>query len=279
MSYLDDNCIILFRYGSFLVSFQAGHTDIGNTAITIYFYQKRRREFREVLRSNHSGLTVSRFARLLFFSCSIIVVALPLSLYILACNLMVGITSYSWSATHDPQTWWLIQILPSDTPRFDFFLYPVISLFLFVYFGLGADALLMYRRWMINIGLAKLFPKSKWLNRGVTVDNSGKSVTYGSNVLDSTITEGSTNIATSTSTAYDKTDHGRYEWDSPYDDIDIEKFAGKNVEIVADRSPDVITDSDASAISENNDNEGSVLDIVEYPEGAVRVKYEIRVEK
>ncbi|KAK9462086.1 GPCR fungal pheromone mating factor, partial [Lipomyces oligophaga] len=119
---------------------------------TVYFYWKRQRRFREILHSNNSGLTLTRLARLFIFSLSIVLVALPLSIYVLVKNIQNGVKSFSWSATHDPTNWSQIIVLPNAGPRYDFLFYPLCALCLFLFFGLGSDAKVMYRDFFISIG-------------------------------------------------------------------------------------------------------------------------------
>ncbi|KAK7207935.1 pheromone A receptor-domain-containing protein [Myxozyma melibiosi] len=246
------------------------------SVVTLFYYVKRRREISSVLRTSYSGFTTARFARLLFFSLSIIIVALPLSLYVLALNLNNGIRGFSWSFNHAPEIRDMIVILPYDKPRFEFYLYPILAFFLFAYFGLGADALNMYRRFLSRAGLGKLFPNSQWLNRG-TVSTSGTYVSQGS-VTDSSNAKNSNNVTMTTSTLYGGTNNevSHYDWSSPFNDdldVDLEKHAASDVAIVAgERFQSVSESTESDDISFSN--------AAGYPEeGVVRVKYEVRVEK
>lgn len=133
-------------------------------ALLVYRYFVRRREFRDILRSSEQGLTVSRFARILFFCCIVLCVCLPLSIYVFFLNVQSGFESFSWSRIHDPSTWYQINKYPMNAPIFDSWEAFAISFLLFVFFGLGVDAFKMYREWCLMIRLNKVFPRSKWLS-------------------------------------------------------------------------------------------------------------------
>ena len=65
---------------------------------------------------------------------------------------------YSWSRIHGP-SWWRIILIPTvGSVTFDRWIQLAVGLTVFVFFGLGNDAMSMYRRWLIKLGFGKFFP-------------------------------------------------------------------------------------------------------------------------
>ena len=117
-----------------------------------------RKTFSEVLLSANSNHTKSRFLRLFRISIVLILVVFPAEVYVLYKNSAVPMGPYSWSDVHGP-TWWNIILVPSGgTVLFDRWMQIGAGLVLFIFFGLGQDAKAMYRRWLVKIGLGRLFP-------------------------------------------------------------------------------------------------------------------------
>jgi pheromone a factor receptor len=86
----------------------------------------------------------------------------PVSVYFFYVNLDITWLSYDWGVIHDPEVWWIIPYVPALGVRtFDRWVSIIMSFFVFAYFGLGGEALDMYRKWMLGIGLGKLFPGLK----------------------------------------------------------------------------------------------------------------------
>ncbi|KAK9480275.1 pheromone A receptor-domain-containing protein [Lipomyces japonicus] len=132
--------------------------------ITLVRYFKRRRELRAVLSSSQTGLTVSRFARLLVFAFSVILVAFPLSLYLLYTYTRT-LFPYSWSLVHNHERWSTIPISSGLSNSFiTVWLYFVCSIFLFLIFGIGREATSMYIIMLRFCGLGKIRPFKTWLS-------------------------------------------------------------------------------------------------------------------
>lgn len=67
-------------------------------------------------------------------------------------------TPYSWSRIHGP-SWGHIILIPTvGSVTFDRWIQLAVGLTVFVFFGLGNDAMSMYRRWLLKMGFGKLFP-------------------------------------------------------------------------------------------------------------------------
>lgn len=91
-------------------------------------------------------------------SSTLILILLPIQIYTFLRNLDYGIIGYSFAAEHQAD-WGYIQIIPSGGQViFDRWIRVVASYLVFLFFGLGDDALRMYRLWLRKIGLGKIFP-------------------------------------------------------------------------------------------------------------------------
>lgn len=92
-------------------------------------------------------------------SSSLLIIYTPVSIYFFYVNLNITWIPYDWAAIHDPELWNVIIFLPIMGARtFDRWVPVALSVFVFIYFGLGGDSIDIYRRWMKTIGLQKVFP-------------------------------------------------------------------------------------------------------------------------
>lgn len=83
----------------------------------------------------------------------------PLSFWILAQNLAVTHQPYSWSRVHNPQTWnTVIYIDDGGVVLYDRWIRVGAGLLIFAFFGMGQDAVGMYKKWCVVCGLGKVFP-------------------------------------------------------------------------------------------------------------------------
>lgn len=117
-----------------------------------------RKEFSEVLSSSNSNLTKSRFMRLFWLSIILILVVLPVQLYVLIANTtQFPYAKYSWDAIHSD--WNVVSLFPTGgVVRFDRWLQIAVGFVVFFFFGLGQDAQTMYSKWLIKLGLGRIFP-------------------------------------------------------------------------------------------------------------------------
>jgi hypothetical protein len=119
---------------------------------------KYRKEFSAILTSSNSNLTKSRFMRLFMMSLTLIVIFLPCQFYILYRNATFPHLPYSWDAIHGP-TWWDITLIPTyGVVTFDHWIQLAVGYAVFFFFGMGADAMRMYRKWLLTIGFGRIFP-------------------------------------------------------------------------------------------------------------------------
>ncbi|MCJ1257940.1 a-factor receptor [Lignoscripta atroalba] len=127
--------------------------------LVIFRLRKYRKEFAAVLHSSNSKLTQSRFMRLFLASLLLLVVFLPLQFYVLYRNALFPLQPYSWAVIHGP-TWWDIIMVPTGgVVQFDRWIRIALGFTVFFCFGLGQDAIAMYRDWLLKCGLGKIFPK------------------------------------------------------------------------------------------------------------------------
>ena len=88
----------------------------------------------------------------------LIILGLPAQFYVLYKNTTYTMVPYSWSRVHG-SSWWDIVLIPSHgTVLFDHWIQLAVCTTIFAFFGLGQDAMKMYRRWFLTIGFDKLFP-------------------------------------------------------------------------------------------------------------------------
>ena len=120
--------------------------------------RKYRREFAAILRCSNSGLNKSRFLRLFFMCLVLTTLGVPVQFFVLYKNCMYPMIPYSWSRIHGP-AWWDIILIPTNgSVTFDRWIQLAVGLTIFVFFGLGHDAMKMYRRCLVKLGFGKVFP-------------------------------------------------------------------------------------------------------------------------
>ncbi|QRV77886.1 STE3-type pheromone receptor [Ceratobasidium sp. AG-Ba] len=128
-------------------------TDISK-GFTIRAFFKLRREFSQVLSDSGSGISLSRFFRLMALAATDMFCALPMALYFFIDNLMgEGANVYSWADIHkyvDEVTVITKEDIKSD-PNFAIGLgfnrwsIPACSFVFFMYFGLSSEAIKHYK--------------------------------------------------------------------------------------------------------------------------------------
>lgn len=123
--------------------------------VLVVFYRKRK-DVRDILYCTNSGLNLTRFARLLIFCFLIILVMFPFSIYTFVQDLMQVSGHYSFKDSHDSTMWFTIIKFDPGKPIYNIWLYVLMSLLVFLIFGLGKDALTMYANFMRRIRLGFL---------------------------------------------------------------------------------------------------------------------------
>ncbi|RVX71464.1 hypothetical protein B0A52_05036 [Exophiala mesophila] len=116
---------------------------------------RQRRQTLTVLPSLPAAIR-ARYLRLFGLACSSLVLFLPLSIYTFSQNALVVQHPYSWSQTHPPD--WVSRVLwTAEIPSiigFDRWVQIAIGFVGFGFFGLGNEAIAMYKTWMRRIKVA-----------------------------------------------------------------------------------------------------------------------------
>ncbi|KAK4548469.1 hypothetical protein LTR36_009379 [Oleoguttula mirabilis] len=106
-----------------------------------------------------SNTTKSRFMRLYVLCLVWILAFIPTQAFVLYINLSMHRSAYSWSETHNPAEWNEIIMVPSNgAVLFDRWIWLSSGLVVFIFFGLGKEAVSMYRSGLLAIGLGKIVP-------------------------------------------------------------------------------------------------------------------------
>lgn len=96
--------------------------------------------------------------RLFVLSASFIAIFIPIQLYILYRNADVPSDPYNWQEIHG-QAWNDVILVPLyGAINFDRWIQITFGYVIFFFFGLGSDAMKMYRKWLLKGGLGRLYP-------------------------------------------------------------------------------------------------------------------------
>ncbi|EMR08532.1 hypothetical protein PNEG_03013 [Pneumocystis murina B123] len=148
----------------------------------IISYFKKRNEFQTILKDSKSSMTLSRFIRLIGLSSLIIAIYLPLNIYLLAINIAQIIKSnikYSWSDVHNWNS--SIFYLPKSNMPFNRWLSPSNGIIVFIFFGMGNDAILMYKEIARKLYITQFFHfVQKKIFKKKTEDNKNSQDYYNS---------------------------------------------------------------------------------------------------
>ncbi|MCJ1331300.1 a-factor receptor [Thelotrema lepadinum] len=124
--------------------------------IRIRYY---RRDFSIILTSSTSGLNKSRFIRLFTAAMILLFIVIPTQIYALYRNLQDPITTFDWFTTHDPKAWNTVVFVPTYGTVFpDRWIRTSLALPVFICFGWGRDAKILYKSWALLLGLDRFFP-------------------------------------------------------------------------------------------------------------------------
>ncbi|CAG8686210.1 2907_t:CDS:2, partial [Funneliformis caledonium] len=127
------------------------------SGMTAYAIIKKRLEIQSLLRHNESGLSSSKFYRLVFFCITFLIFALPAALLNFFSNILDGIEPYDMYKNrlyyND------IEKFPGETNGVTFVDYakPLAGFFVFIFFGTGQDAMTAYGKWLKLLKLDKVF--------------------------------------------------------------------------------------------------------------------------
>lgn len=111
-------------------------------------------------------------------SITLIAVVLPIQLYLFSTALSMKFIPYDWEKIHGPGWSQRIILVPTyGNLLYDRWFHILMGFALFLFFGLGKDAVTMYRGWMTSIGLDGLFSSHSGAPPGV--QSIGSSTTLG----------------------------------------------------------------------------------------------------
>ena len=106
-----------------------------------------------------SNTTKSRFLRLYLLCILWILGMVPTQAYVLYRNLSITRTPYKWSTVHNPSAWNEIIMVPSHgVILYDRYIWLAEGVVVFVFFGLGKEAVSMYRSGLLALGFGRVFP-------------------------------------------------------------------------------------------------------------------------
>lgn len=129
------------------------------TGLVLVRLHRYRRRFMTIL--NHSNYTKSRFFRLFLLALLLVIFFVPLEIYVLYLNLMSSPRqSYSWKRLHGPLWNFILKVPTSGVVQFDRWIPVAMGILLFMFFGLGNDAVAMYRGWAQTFKIEKYLPHS-----------------------------------------------------------------------------------------------------------------------
>ena len=121
----------------------------GAQGLVIYRLRRYRKELHSLLEASHT--TKSRFYRLFLLSFLLIGAFLPSQIYILAMNLTHHYQPYSWSRVHG-DNWNTAILLPREgNVPFDRWIRIGGGFLIFLFFGIGNDAVILYKSWFFKI--------------------------------------------------------------------------------------------------------------------------------
>jgi len=123
--------------------------------IIVKFFQKRK-DVRDILKCTNSGLNLARFAKLLIFCIVVILVMFPFSLYVFTDDLSKVSPDFNFKQYHSKVFWNAIIYLPFKAPYYVTWVYLSLSYAVFIFFGLGSDAIDMYLEILSRIGFGKM---------------------------------------------------------------------------------------------------------------------------
>ena len=149
----------------------------GYCVLTIYRLIRYRRSVSSIL-SNSSTITKGRYFRLLGLAIGLLLVYLPLAAYTLASTANYVSRPYSWSEVHHSRWSNAIVRLDPDTAKegyyrpFDRWCQVGVGFVHFLLFGLGHEAIVMYKSWLAKLGWLGL-EKRLDSTSSISTQNSG----------------------------------------------------------------------------------------------------------
>ncbi|EMG47822.1 STE3 Pheromone a factor receptor [Candida maltosa Xu316] len=127
--------------------------------LTLVTFFKKRKDVKDILLCTNSGLNITRFARLLIFSCLIVLAMLPLAIYYFFSQANQSQYPFVWREVHHSD-WGEIYFYDLGFfTLYDKLVNCIVSVLAFLIFGLGSDAIGMYKGILSMVGI-NFKPKS-----------------------------------------------------------------------------------------------------------------------
>ena len=124
---------------------------------------KYRRSVSSIL-SNSSTITKARYVRLFILASSLMLVYLPLSAFNLSQTALWTSQPYSWSLVHPPH-WSQLILRLNEAKEKEYYYFPFdrwfhigAGILSFMLFGLGHEAMAMYKAWFTKVRLSRWWP-------------------------------------------------------------------------------------------------------------------------
>jgi len=133
-------------------------TDTPPAVLVVIRLTKYTSEFASIIGASGSNMTTHRFIKLFCLALAMIIFVLPLQSYVIYSNLVLMIPSqpYSWSSNHGLNFNVILYEPTGGIQRPDRWIPIALSVLLFIFFGLGQDAMKMYRSFFKLVGLDSL---------------------------------------------------------------------------------------------------------------------------
>ncbi|EMC97070.1 hypothetical protein BAUCODRAFT_437239 [Baudoinia panamericana UAMH 10762] len=108
---------------------------------------------------DNSNMTKYRFLRLYIFCIVLIIAFVPIQTFVLYQNLIQDYQPFKWHNVHNPTTWNTVIMIPSNGHiLYEGYLWLGAGIVIFIFFGLGKDAVAMYRSGLLAAGFGRVFP-------------------------------------------------------------------------------------------------------------------------
>lgn len=151
------------------------------SVLTLLTYYRKRKDVKDLLKCTNSGLNIKRFARLLIFSILVTLTLLPLSLYYFVNDAKQLHQPFNWDMIHHPE-WNMTQYFDVDPKNlYRKYIDIGLSVIAFLIFGLGTDAVNMYKIGLIHLKVNKIVEIKDPRDLGNTQTRSSTNQTSKSN--------------------------------------------------------------------------------------------------
>lgn len=96
--------------------------------------------------------------RLFGMAFTLILVIFPVECFVLYKNAANNLSPYSWSRIHGLDAWAVTMVPTKGSVSFDRWIQIGAGIFVFIFFGMGQDAMKGYKKGLLMMGLGRVFP-------------------------------------------------------------------------------------------------------------------------